>query len=70
MGESTPDEVNMLARTIRKVLDSPPRMHYPEGAYGGAIVRRFLSVASIGFVLICFSFVVTCFAQTAADAPA
>jgi hypothetical protein len=60
----------MLARAIRKVLDSPLWMHYPEATYGGAIVKRFLSAASIGFVLICSSLVVTSFAQTAADAPA
>jgi uncharacterized protein len=40
-------------------------MHYPEATHGGAIVRRFLSVIPICFVLGCLSF-----AQTAADAPA
>lgn len=55
----------MRAQKIRKVLDSPARMHYPESTRGGAIVRRFLGVVSICFVLAYPSF-----AQTPADAPA
>ena len=55
----------MRGRTILKVLDSPARMHYPEGTRGGAVVRRFLSVVSI-----CFVFIYPSFAQSPADAPA
>jgi hypothetical protein len=40
-------------------------MHYPENIYGGVIVRRFLSVASLCFILVCPGFT-----QTSADAPA
>lgn len=40
-------------------------MHYPESTFGGAILRRFLSVVSI-----CFALGYPSFGQTSADAPA
>lgn len=64
-GEITPDESSMRTSTAVKALDSPTGMHYPESARGGVIVRHFLIVVSICFVLGCLGF-----AQTAADAPA
>ena len=46
-------------------MDEASAMHYPEGAYGGAVVNRFVIAVALCFALGCPSF-----AQTSADAPA